>query len=237
MLMLWSDLQVLNAYTPIVASSFGPVPAELDELYPLAQSLFPEIPDTETEETAERLTYQFLSFKGFKQVISPEQIPEDGIEEVDCDLIRAKAVSRYQFGIEATEALFRGEIQLVTSKKTGKIRNVISDGEHVLSMRAGDGLYTLRMEGAKRIVAATPAPFMRVSVMDDAIPFVSQGKNVFAQFVTDCDPEIRPMEEVIVTDGRDNPIATGRAFLVPFEIRQMKKGMAVKVRSGSQDEE
>ena len=46
----------------------------------------------------------------------------------------------------------------------------------------------------------------------------------------------RPMEEVIVTDKNDNPIATGRAFLVPFEIRQMKKGMAVKVRSGSSDE-
>ena len=36
-------------YTPIVVSPWGPVPAELDELYPLAQSLFPSIPDAETE--------------------------------------------------------------------------------------------------------------------------------------------------------------------------------------------
>ena len=125
---------------------------------------------------------------------------------------------------------------MITSRKTGKIRNVISDGEHVLSMRAGDGLYTLRMEGAKRIIAACPKPFMRVQVMDDAVPFVSNGRNAFAQFVTECDPEIRLMEEVIVTDKDDNPIATGRAFLIPFEIRQMKKGMAVKVRSGSDEE-
>ena len=97
-------------------------------------------------------------------------------------------------------------------------------------------MYTLRMEGAKRIVEACPAPFMRVSVMDDSIPFVSEGRNVFAQFVLDCDPDLRPMEEVIVTDRNDNPIATGRAFLIPYEIRQMKKGMAVKVRSGSSDE-
>ncbi len=223
-------------YTPIVVSPFGPVPAELDELYPLAQSLFPEIMDMETEMDAERITFQFLSTMGFKEAISPEQIPDDGTEEFDADLLRAKAVARYQFGIPAADALFRGEIQLVTSKKTGKIRNVISDGEHVLSMRAGDGLYTLRMEGAKRIVEACPAPFMRVSVMDDSIPFVSEGRNVFAQFVLDCDPELRPMEEVIVTDKDDNPIATGRAFLIPFEIKQMKKGMAVKVRSGSGDE-
>jgi len=155
--------------------------------------------------------------------------------EYDADLLRAKAVARYQFGIPAADALFRGEIQLVRSKKTGKSRNVISDGEHVLSMRAGDGLYTLRMEGAKRIVEAVPAPHMRVVVMDDAVPFVSDGRNVFAQFVLSCDQNLRPMEEVIVTDGKDNPVATGRMFLTPFEIPFMKKGMAVKVRSGSDD--
>ena len=223
-------------YTPIVISAFGPVPAELDEMYPLAQSLFPENLDMETEMEAERIAFQFLSMMGFKSAISPEEIPEDGTEEYDADLLRAKAVSRYQFGIEATEALFRGEVQLVTSRKTGKIRNVISDGEHVLSMRAGDGMYTLKMEGAKRIVEACPAPFMRVQVMDDSVPFVTEGRNAFAQFITDCDPEIRLMEEVIVVDRNDTPIATGRAFLVPFEIKQMKKGMAVKVRSGSSDE-
>ena len=223
-------------YTPIVVSPWGPVPAELDELYPLAQSLFPSIPDAETETESERLTFQFLSMAGFETAIEGDKVPDDGTEEYDADKIRAKAVARYQFGNEAADALFREPIELVTSRKTGKIRNVISDGEHVLSMRAGDGMYTLRMEGAKRIVSSVPAPHMRVAVSDDAVPFVSEGKNVFCQFVLSCDPEIRPMEEVIVTDKDDKPIATGRAFLVESEMRQMKKGMAVKVRSGSDDE-
>ncbi len=223
-------------YTPIVVSPWGPVPAELDEIYPLAQSLFPSIPDAETETESERLTFQFLSVAGFKGAVEGDKVPDDGTEEFDADLIRAKAVARYQFGLEAADALFREPIQLVTSRKTGKIRNVISDGEHVLSMRAGDGLYTLRMEGARRIVGSVPAPHMRVAVSDDAVPFVSEGKNVFAQFVLSCDPEIRPMEEVIVTDRDDRPIATGRAFLVESEMRAMRKGMAVKVRSGSDDE-
>ncbi len=173
---------------------------------------------------------------GFKSVVEGCKVPDDGTEEFDADMIRAKAVARYQFGLEAAEALFKEPIELVTSKKTGKIRNVISDGEHVLSMRARDGLYTLKMEGARRIIASVPAPHMRVAVSDDAVPFVSEGKNVFTQFVLSCDPDIRPMEEVIVTDKDDRPIATGRAFLVEFEIRVMKKGMAVKVRSGSDDE-
>ena len=222
-------------YTPVVASSWGPVPAELDEMYPLAQSLFPDIPDRETVEESEKLTQEFL-MTAFDESIEWDQIPDSDGDDVDADRIRAEAVARFQFGIEAADALFREPIELIKSKKTGKIRNVISDGEHVLSMRAGDGLYTLRMEGAKRIAAAVPAPFMRVSVMADAVPFVSEGRNAFSQFVLTCDPEIRPMEEVIVTDPEDRPIATGRAFLTEFEMKSMKKGMAVKVRSGSDDE-
>ncbi|MBR4504594.1 MAG: tRNA guanosine(15) transglycosylase TgtA [Candidatus Methanomethylophilaceae archaeon] len=222
-------------YTPIVVSPFGPVPAELDEMYPLAQSLFPSIQDDETENESERLTFQFLSMMGFRKAIEPGQIPDGGSIEYDADMLRAKAVARYQFGNEAADALFRGEVTFVKSKKTGKIRNVISDGEHVLSMRAGDGLYTLRLEGAKRIVSSVPAPYMRVAIMDDAVPFVADGRNVFAQFVLSCDPELRPMEEAIVTDKDGNPVATGRMFLTPKEIPFMKKGIAVKVRTGAEE--
>lgn len=222
-------------YTPVVRSAWGPVPAELDEMYPLAQSLFPEIQDRETAEESERLTREFLESK-FEESIPFERIPEECGADPDADLIRAKAVARHQFGVEAADALFRGEISLVKSRKTGKIRNVVSDGEHVLSMRAGDGLYTLRMEGARRIIEAVPAPRMRVAVTEDAVPFVSEGRNAFCQFVLSCDPDVRPMEEVVVTDPRDRPIATGRAFLTASEMRSMRKGMAVKVRSGSDDE-
>lgn len=222
-------------YTPVVVSPFGPVPAELDEVYPIAQSLFPKMADTDTLIESEALTVKFIEER-FSEAVNGSDIPDDGTEEYDPDMIRAIAVSRYQFGIKATEALFKGKIELVTSRKTGKIRNVISDGEHVLSMRAGDGLYTLRKEGADRIVGEVPAPHMRVAVMDDAVPFVSEGRNVFCQFVTDCDEGLRPMEEAIVTDKNDKVIATGRAMMISSEIRSFKKGVAVKIRSGSGDE-
>ncbi len=222
-------------YTPVVISPFGPVPAELDEMYPLAQSVFPRMEDTDTMMDSESYSIKFLESK-FSDVIKGQDIPEGGEEEYDADLLRAVAVSRYQFGKEATDSLFKGKIELVVSRKTGKIRNVISDGEHVLSMRAGDGLYTLRKEGANRIVAEVPAPHMRISVMDDAVPFVSDGRNAFCQFVINCDEELRPMDEVIVTDQNDKVIATGRAMMVADEIRSFKKGVAVKVRSGAGDE-
>lgn len=222
-------------YTPIVMSPFGPVPAELDEMYPLAQSLFPDTADRETEEEVERMTMNFIDAMNFEEVKEFDDI-EAGEIEYDADLTRAIATARYQFGIEAAETLFRGEIELVTSRKTGKIRNVISDGEHVLSMRAGDGLYTLRAEGAKRIMEKVPSPHMRVVIMDDAIPFVSQGRNVFCQFVLDMDSELRPMEEVIVVDKNDQFVATGRAILIKDEVKSFGKGVAIKIRSGTGDE-
>ncbi|MFA7063522.1 MAG: PUA domain-containing protein, partial [Methanomethylophilus sp.] len=225
-----------GGYTPVVISPFGPVPAELDEVYPIAQSLFPTIEDSDTMKESEDLSLEFLK-EAFGEVVNGAELPDfkDG-ELPNSDLQRAEAVSRYQFGEDATRALFRGRIDLVVSRKTGKIRNVISDGEHVLSMRAGDGLYTLRMEGARRIIASVPAPAMRVAVMDDAVPFVSQGRNVFCQFVTSADGSLVPKDEVVVVDKNDRPLATGQMLLVKDEIAAMKKGIAVKVRSGAGEE-
>jgi len=44
------------------------------------------------------------------------------------------------------------------------------------------------------------------------------------------------MEEVIVVDKDDNFLATGRALLIKNEVMSLKKGIAVKVRSGNGDE-
>ena len=44
------------------------------------------------------------------------------------------------------------------------------------------------------------------------------------------------MEEVIVVDKDDKFLATGRALLIKSEMKSLKKGIAVKVRTGSGDE-
>ena len=44
------------------------------------------------------------------------------------------------------------------------------------------------------------------------------------------------MDEVIVVDKDDNAVATGRMLLVASEIFSMKKGIAVKIRSGSEED-
>lgn len=97
--------------------------------------MFPEIWDRETEEDVERMMDEFIKKMGFIDVREQKDI-EPGEIEYDADLLRAKATAAYQFGKESADALFKGEIELIKSRKTGKIRNVISDGEHVLSLRA-----------------------------------------------------------------------------------------------------
>jgi len=220
-----------SGFTPIVLSPFGPVPAELDEIYPLAQSLFPNIIDAETEFCIKDTITRFVNEKGFEEVTEMNAVTE-GDEKFDPLFERALAVARYQFGTEAMNAMFKGKMEFVASRNTGKIRNVISDGEHILSMRAGDGLFTLRVEGAERIIASVPGDHMRVVVSDDAIPFVSEGRNVFCAFVKECDVNIRPMEEVLAVSENGRLLAVGRAMLIRDEMLSFKKGIAVKVRDG-----
>jgi 7-cyano-7-deazaguanine tRNA-ribosyltransferase len=150
----------------------------------------------------------------------------------DLDLARVRAVADFQFGKGAADALMDGAVEIRKSETTGKIRNVLVSGEHILSMRANDGFFSLRPPGAARLLNAFPSPRLRVTVKEDAVPFNREGKNVFCAFVEDCDPEIRPMDEVMVVDALDHLVALGRAMLTRDEMFAFRTGVAVKVREG-----
>ena len=212
---------------PLVRTVFGAVPPELDEIYPLAQSLFPGLSDGDAETSADAGMESFVAAHGLAR---SGKIPAGG--DYDVNALRAVAVARYQFGDEVASLLLDGPLELVVSRKTGKIRNVLVAGEHVLSMRASDGFYTLRPEGAAKLIGGLEAPTMRVTVMDDAVPFNREGRNVFCAFVSDCDPETRPMDEVMVVSADDELVAVGRAMMTRDEMLAFSKGVAVKTRDG-----
>ena len=109
---------------------------------------------------------------------------------------------------------------------------MIVDGRHVLSMRAHDGLFTLRAEGGKVLHRAFPKPALRVIVEADTAEFNRQGKNVFARFVAEADPGLRPGDEVLVVDPEDRLAAVGQALLNPEEMIAFERGLAVHVREG-----
>jgi 7-cyano-7-deazaguanine tRNA-ribosyltransferase len=215
----------------VVRSTIGPVPIQLDEAYPVAQSLFPDQWDPVLESHVDRMMKSIGA--GYEEILDVE--PEGTGEPPDLeelDQARVMGVIDYQFGKGSSDAIVDGRLDIAKSRTTGKIRTVSVDGEHALSIRASDGLFTLRPPGARRLLGASTSPRWRVIVEDDAVPFNREGKNVFCKFVVDCDDSLVPMDEVMVVDQRDDLVAIGRIILTRDEMMAFDKGVAVKVREG-----
>ena len=217
----------------LIDSMIGPVPVELDEMYPFAQFVFPHIVDKETQMETKRVFKAFT--KNSEIIYWKEGGTFESLRNVeegndDWDLMRLRAVSTVQFGPECQKVLFNGEIDVVKSKKTGKIRNVFCDGKHVLSMRASDGMFTLKIEGGRLLQKAFKYPRLRVVVDHDAVSFVKEGKSVFSKFVLDCDPDLRPLDECLIVDKKDELLGVGRCLLNREEMLSFTYGVAVKTR-------
>jgi 7-cyano-7-deazaguanine tRNA-ribosyltransferase len=217
----------------VVDSHLGPVPFELDEMYPLAQSVFPDEIDRETREKAQQITDRFFKNKTVIRWDKCSTIKKEKSlkQNINLDVRRISAVADMQFGRGASEALLNGEITILKSKRTGKIRNIICDDSHVISMRAKDGLFTLKLDGGQRLHRDLKYPLLRVVVTNDAVPFVKEGKSVFVKFVKDCDPNIRPFDECLIVDENDTLLAVGRTLLNRDEMLAFRHGMAVKTRA------
>jgi 7-cyano-7-deazaguanine tRNA-ribosyltransferase len=224
----------------IVKSVLGPVPIELDEMYPVAQTVESAPWDKQTakrvnnmmEHTSHNLKNPLAIMYDGDETLDMLRMMEGRGGTFDIMMARARATADMQFGKGAADVLLDGSVELVASKKTGKLRNVLVDDEHVLSMRAQDGMYTLKSAGARRLHSAWDSPRLRVIVDEDAVPYARDGKSQFAQFIVDADDDIRPGDEVLVVDQADHLLAVGRALLNRREMLSFQKGVAVKVRKG-----
>lgn len=214
-----------------VISPFGPVPVGLDEAYPFAQSVLPRLEGLDRGHMGWVGETKDLFLDAHRFVPA---MPGPGGRYGQVDLARMQVVrtADWQFGAGAGAALTAGDLRLETSKATGKLRTVHLDGEHVLSLRAHDALFTLKPAGARRLMAALPAPRGRVVVKADSVPFNRAGKSVFAQFVLAMDGALRPYDECIVVDEADRLVAVGQVLLAPDEAGDFRSGMAVRVREG-----
>lgn len=150
------------------------------------------------------------------------------------DLIRVRAVADYQFGGGCGAKIFPEDITVIKSRKTGKVKGIYNQGRLLATLRPLDGFLALGMEGAIRIASSLRPPRYRVVVIEDVSEFIKKGRNLFAKHVQSADPEIRPGEEVLVTDSKDRVLATGRAVLNGKEMKRFKIGLAVKVRRGAE---
>jgi uncharacterized protein with predicted RNA binding PUA domain len=159
----------------------------------------------------------------------------DDASNHDRGLDELRTIADYQFGAGAGKILFPpGEAIEIRRSSSGRPRQLVADGQRLVSYGV-DGRFTLGIAGGRRLAAAFDAPRLRVVVGDDSEPFVREGKNAFAKFVSEVDPEMRPGDEVLVVHDRGDLLAVGRAELSAEAMADFESGMAVKVREGVDD--
>ncbi len=151
-------------------------------------------------------------------------------------LRKIRSVADYQFGKGVGKIVFPEDVEIARSKGTGRIRYVYLDGKRLVTLRPTDGLFSLSLEGARRIVDGVKPLRMWVRVEKEAEPFIIRGRSVFAKHVVDADEEIRPKEEVIIVDEENEVLAVGKSILTGREMKAFKRGVAVKVRRGVAEE-
>jgi predicted RNA-binding protein (TIGR00451 family) len=151
-------------------------------------------------------------------------------------LQKIRSVADYQLGKGAGKALFPDKVNIVLSRNTGRIRHIYLDNDLLATLRPTDGMFSLTLAGAKRLMRGVKPSRLLVKVQKDVEPFIANGKSVFAKHVVNADDEIRPQEEVIIIGENNRVLAVGKAVLTGKEIKAFKHGVAVKVRRGASEE-
>lgn len=145
------------------------------------------------------------------------------------DVADLRTVADYQFGAGAGEALFPPDEPLsMTRTSSGRPRQVSVDDERVATYET-DGRLRLSMAGGYRLQTVERVGYS-VVVGSESRPFVREGRNAFAKFVTDADKHIRPRDDVLVELADGELLAVGRAELAGQGMLDFDTGMAVKVR-------
>lgn len=113
---------------------------------------------------------------------------------------------------------------------SGRIRNIFTAEKiHVASPRLTDGGISLTMEGAKLAFENGDGP-ARITVVEDAVPFVRKGRNVIHGFIENCTVDLRPDEPCLVLNPQGDIIAHGISRIAAIDVDSIKRGIAVRIK-------
>jgi uncharacterized protein with predicted RNA binding PUA domain len=71
-----------------------------------------------------------------------------------------------------------------------------------------------------------------VAPVQEAVPFVSEGRSLFCRHVQWCGSNVRAGSDVAIIDDGSRVIAVGVAMLASQLMKQYGQGVAVKIREG-----
>ena len=146
------------------------------------------------------------------------------------DLRQIRAIADFQFGKGASEVLFSEETMVERSKGTKRIRYIYRDNERICSFRVRDGFLVPSILGGKILHENNFG--CKVTVNEDADPFVRDGKTVFSKHVVDIDENISAKDEVIIVNQKGEFLGIGTAKIPGKLIQEMNSGVAVNTRKG-----
>ena len=120
------------------------------------------------------------------------------------------------------------DIELIFSRKTGRIRTVSHKGKLLCTLRIDGGL-AISPYFAQILLKSKTFRENCVEINEDAAPFVESGRSVFCKHVVWCGKKVRISADTPVL-FKNQVIAVGKAILSSEMISDFDRGVAVKIR-------
>ncbi len=238
----------------MISTPIGPIPFSIEDVSPWCHLTGPDGiwgPIFEDREILDALDEFGLSdVPLIRSIPSDEAEAETNATEIRDWLDRCSIVDKLALfcAINPSEGCKMTDGMTSRKSRTDRLVNVMSGGEHILSPRLTDGGLSLTTHGASiaNALNSSPVPefgsdeedsdfpgIPRVCIVDDAVPFVGNGRNVMHGYITGADSHLTPGQPCIVIDSTGALVAHGTPITTHIEMSYLRKGVAVKVREGS----
>ncbi len=120
------------------------------------------------------------------------------------------------------------DIDVILSRKTGRIRTVSHKGKLLCTLRI-NGSLAISIDFAQILLQSKTFRENCIEINKDAAPFVMEGRSVFSKHVVWCGKNVRVAADTPIL-FENNVIAVGKAILSSEMISDFNRGVAIKVR-------
>ena len=141
---------------------------------------------------------------------------------VELRMLRARL--SWQFTPRVAEALLSGSVEVEYGARR-RIRYVYLDGVLILTLRPGDGLFSITRAAGEVIRRVEAPPRFRVKVSSAEL-----AGSVFVKDVEWMDPALRPGDEAIVVSEGDVLLGVGRVRIPATMINGLSRGEVVRLK-------
>ena len=120
------------------------------------------------------------------------------------------------------------DIDIILSRKTGRIRTVSHKGKLLCTLRI-NGSLAISIDFAQTLLQSKTFRENCIEINKDAAPFVMEGRSVFCKHVVWCGKNVRVSSDTPIL-FENKVIAVGKSILSSEMISDFKIGVAIKVR-------